>query len=227
MGLGIGGLSYNPNTDQLVGVRPGLGDLYEIDRATGATTLLYAGDYVNDSGLTYDSDRNLYWDIDWRGDLYSYDPDYGYIRLKHVTSLGAHDGVAYVPAPSGFAPPADYVAATLNDDSVHLLDDGLVDQRSFSAGAVNPNGIATDGTIIWTGHYDTQEVIGYNFAGTELFRWSGTLSQLQGMELVEGDLAVARSGNVEFFHPYDGSFVRSISSFGIRVEGIAYDGELL
>ncbi len=227
MGRGIGGLSYNPNTDQLVGVRPGFGDLYEIDRATGATTLLYDGDYTDDSGLTYDPDRNLYWDIDWSGDFYSYDPDYGYIRLTHLSGLGAYDGAAYVPAPDGFTPSADYVAAIWSDDSVHLLDDGLIDQSSFPAGAASPNGIATDGTIIWTGHFGTEEIIGYNFAGTELFRWSGTLNELQGMELVEGDLAVARSGNIEFFHPYDGTFIRSIPSFGVMVEGIAYDGTLI
>lgn len=229
MGPEIGGLSYNAKTDQLVGIEDGAGDLYEIDRATGAATLLYDGDFTNDSGLAYDPDRNLYWDIDWNGNLYSYDPDYGYIRLRHLSGLGAHDGAAYVPAPSGFAPPADYVAATWSDDSVHFLNDGLVDQSSFPAGASDPNGIANDGTIIWTGHFSTQEVVGHNFAGTELFRWAGTLSALQGMELVGGDLAVFRAGtvnNVEFFHPYDGTFIRSIPASG-DTEGLAYNGELI
>ena len=43
-------------------------------------------------------------------------------------------------------PPA-FVAATWNDDSVHLLADDLTSQGSFPAGAADPNGIATDGTM--------------------------------------------------------------------------------
>lgn len=122
--------------------------------------------------------------------------------------------------------PFYYVAATWNDDAVHLLDASLNNITSFPAGSTDPNGIATDGELIYTGHFGTQEVIAYDFFGVEQFRWSATLSGLQGMELVDGELAVYRNGLIDFFDPTDGTLIRSIPS-AFSVEGLAYDGVLL
>ncbi len=118
-----------------------------------------------------------------------------------------------------------YVAATWSDTAVHLLDSGLNDLGSFPAGASSPNGITTDGTYIYTGHFSSQEVIAYDFSGNEQFRWSATLSGLQGMTMVGGELAVARSGNIDFFDPATGTYLRTIPApESGTIEGLTYDG---
>lgn len=94
-----GGLAYNSLTDQLIGIRDGEGDLYEINRLTGQGTLLFDGPFTNNSGLTYDPDANLYWDIDWDGNLYSYDPENGFSRTTHLSGTGHFDGLMYVTSP--------------------------------------------------------------------------------------------------------------------------------
>jgi len=96
MGVGIGGLAYNSLTDQLIGIRDGSGDLYDINRTTGGQSLLFNGASVNDSGLTYDPDLNLYWDIDFNGNLFSYDPNNGFARTTHLSGLGSFDGLTYL-----------------------------------------------------------------------------------------------------------------------------------
>lgn len=96
----VGGLAYNSRDDMLVGVEDGAGDLWEIDRNTGDMNLLFAGDFTNDSGLAYDSEKHLLWDLDWSGNLYSYDIANGYARTTHKTGLGPHDGLAFVPEPT-------------------------------------------------------------------------------------------------------------------------------
>jgi len=98
MGRQIGGLAYDSRNDRLVGIEDGAGDLFEIDRGTGAQTLLFDGAFVNDSGLAYDPSRDFFWDIDWNGNLYSYDQGAGFARTTQLTGLGAHDGLAYVGA---------------------------------------------------------------------------------------------------------------------------------
>ena len=107
MANGIGGLAYDSNNDKLVGMSDGAGDLYEIDRSSGSQSLLFNGSFVNDSGLTYDYDNDIYWDIDWSGNLYSYDLNTN-IRTNHLSGLGSYDGLAYVstttvPEPSSVA----------------------------------------------------------------------------------------------------------------------------
>jgi uncharacterized protein YjiK len=96
MSAGIGGLAYDSNRDMLVGILDGSGALYDIDRSTGDQTFL-ATTATNNSGLAYDSDQDLFWDIDFSGNLYSYDPNNSYAQTKIILpGLGAHDGLAYV-----------------------------------------------------------------------------------------------------------------------------------
>jgi len=95
MNCGIGGLAFNPATDQLIGSNDEAGDLYEIDRETGAHSLLYNDAPTGASGLAYDYFQNLYWQIDAIGKLYSYDPEQAYLRVSRLTGLEAHDGLAY------------------------------------------------------------------------------------------------------------------------------------
>ncbi len=126
------------------------------------------------------------------------------------------------------APAADvrYVAGTWSDNAVHLLDADLNDLGSFPAGAAIPNGMATDGETIWSGHFSPQSVVAHDFAGNELYRWSGSLSHLQGMELVNGTLAIYQSGNIEFHDPRTGTLIRTIPGRS-GIEGLAFDGTLL
>jgi hypothetical protein len=91
----IGGLAYDSMRDMLVGMEDGVGILHNINRLDGSQDLLFDGDYINDSGLAYDSDLDLYWGVDWSGNLYSYNPTTGE-RLSLLSGLGAHDGLAYV-----------------------------------------------------------------------------------------------------------------------------------
>ncbi|MDA8431954.1 MAG: IPTL-CTERM sorting domain-containing protein [Nitrospiraceae bacterium] len=118
---------------------------------------------------------------------------------------------------------AEYVAATWSDNMVHLLDNSLNNVSSFSLGSTSPNGIATNGTLIYVGFFSTQEVIAYDFSGVEQFRWSGTLNGLQGMELVNGDLAIYQNSTVEFHNPTTGALLRTIPG-QTSIEGLAYDG---
>jgi hypothetical protein len=95
----IGGLAYNSETDALIGIEDGLGDLYLINRSTGMLTLIYDGSSTNNSGLEYDPVRNYYWDIDWSGNLFFYDIDNAYARTTALSGLDSHDGLAMVTAP--------------------------------------------------------------------------------------------------------------------------------
>ena len=122
-----------------------------------------------------------------------------------------------------------YVAATWSDNAVHFLNTGLANTGSFAVGDSNPNGIATDGVIIYTGHYSSQSVRAFDFYGNFLFSWTDShLAGLQGLELVNGELAVFSSAtNQVHFFTTAGAYLRSIPGQGNTVEGLAYDGWLL
>jgi len=122
---------------------------------------------------------------------------------------------------------AGYVAATWGDDSVHLLDDGLVSQGSFAVGQRNPNGIATDGATIWVGTFVDSTVRAFDFSGNLLYSWAG-VSGLQGMELVNGQLALhdAATTTIQYRNPLTGAPLGSIPGQS-STEGLAYDGTYL
>lgn len=123
---------------------------------------------------------------------------------------------------------SDYIAATWDDQSVHFLDSDLNSVGSFPAGSTNPNGIATDGSTIWTAHFTTQEIIAYDQTGTQLYSLSGVAGTAQGMEYVNGELVVAESGNLNFYDPVSGNLNQSLNhGQGSGIEGITYDGTLI
>jgi hypothetical protein len=123
-----------------------------------------------------------------------------------------------------------FAAAQWSDASVRLLDRTRADIGGFAAGAPNPNGIATDGLRIFTGHFSTQEVVIHDLAGAEQARWfAPELSTIMGLEYVDGELAVRNTSTISFFTPESGDFIRSITptcSDG-SPEGLAYDGAAL
>ena len=107
-GNGFGALAYDAGTDTLIGLEIAAGDLFSVNRTTAAKTLLLDGPFVNDGGLAFDTERQLLWAIDFSGNLYSYDPADGYARSTHLSGLGAHDGLAFVPDPGTSALPGRY-----------------------------------------------------------------------------------------------------------------------
>jgi len=102
-GVNLDGLAYDSKRDMVVGADAGPGDLYKIDRTNGSRTLLFDGPFFNNGGLAYDSEADLFWMIDWSGDLYSFDPNAGYARKQVLGGLGAYDGLEFIPEPGTLA----------------------------------------------------------------------------------------------------------------------------
>ncbi|MBI5083394.1 MAG: PEP-CTERM sorting domain-containing protein [Acidobacteria bacterium] len=125
------------------------------------------------------------------------------------------------------AAPIGYVAAIWGRGSVSILDTGMNPVSSFAVGNSNPNGIATDGSTIWVGAFSPSKVMAYDFAGNFLYEWAGSFSGLQGMELVNGELAIQNNTNIEFYNPLTGAYIRSIPGPGSSTEGLTYDGKYL
>lgn len=126
---------------------------------------------------------------------------------------------------------AAYVAGLWNSNSVAFLDDNFVQYGGFSlaAGQSLPNGIATDGNTIWVGSFLQNQVTRYDFAGNVLGSFNDPgFANLQGMELVHGELAVASisgPGTISFYDPISGAYIRTIGDPGVgNIEGLAFDG---
>ncbi len=96
-GMNLEGLTYNPWDEILVGMVAGDGDLYEIDRSNGSTTLLIDGDYVNSGGLAYDPVNKTYLYGDDNGNVWSYDPADSFARTTNASYFSTHiNAMAYV-----------------------------------------------------------------------------------------------------------------------------------
>jgi hypothetical protein len=102
-GENLDGLAYDSTRDMIVGGLAGPGDLYDIDRSDGSATLLYDGIFFNNCGMAYDPETDMFWMIDWSGDLYTFDPADGYSRTLVMSGLGAHDGLEFIPEPGALA----------------------------------------------------------------------------------------------------------------------------
>lgn len=101
---GLDGLAYDTNRDRLVGLYSGPGDLYEVNRANGSTTLLNDGDVVNNAGLAYDSVNDQYWYLDFSSTLATIDPDTFQRQTRAILTNQSYDGLAYViPTPASAA----------------------------------------------------------------------------------------------------------------------------
>ncbi|MEW5765548.1 MAG: hypothetical protein ACOYXN_04160 [Acidobacteriota bacterium] len=133
------------------------------------------------------------------------------------------EGAQVVTAPVGTV----FVAATWGDNRVHFLDAAMADLGSFALGSSNPNGIATDGATIYVGHFSLPGVASYDSDGNFLSQWvASEAAYLQGMDLVNGDIAIVSDPSIHFFTTA-GAYVRSIPSQGGTVEGLAFDGTVL
>jgi hypothetical protein len=153
-------------------------------------------------------------------------PPAGAIPIRLV-ALGVVGGLC---AARAAADGGGFVTCTWSDAAVHVLDESLTSLESFPAGATNPNGIATDGFLVWTAHFTTHEIVAYDFGGTVRFRWPATPA-LQGLELIDstGELAVVNAVEtaIDFYDPFSGALLRSIPAAAFATEGIAWDGARL
>jgi PEP-CTERM motif-containing protein len=149
------------------------------------------------------------------------------VSLLFLVFVALFNSVAWANAPVAF------YAATWSDSAIHRLDQNLNDLGSFPAGTIDPNGLTTDGSLIYSGHFTSNQVFAYDLSGTQQFNWSNpALQNVQGMALVNGEMAVVfdpgRSDGVTFLDPSSGAFIRSIPNVGGgTVEGMTYDGSLL
>lgn len=91
-------LSYDKTRDVLVGARAGRGSLWEVDRTTGDASLLVDRKIFNNCGMAYVPSDDLHWMIDWSGQVYTFDPDNGYMRTSVLDVGEAHDGLVFLDA---------------------------------------------------------------------------------------------------------------------------------
>jgi hypothetical protein len=94
-GVYPGGLTYRSDTSQLILLGAGSAQFLQVNPADGSTTLLGGSGFVNDNGVTWDSQQGKFFVDDYSGNLYTGDPNtWG---LTQVASLpGAFDGIIYV-----------------------------------------------------------------------------------------------------------------------------------
>ena len=108
-GRGIDGLAYDRDLDQLVGLESGGspstgGEVFEINRTTGALTSLTTQDRlrIDTNGFAYDFVNQTFWAVDFRGFLFSYDRNNGFLQEFRTVLPGGLAALTFV----GSAPPA-------------------------------------------------------------------------------------------------------------------------
>jgi hypothetical protein len=95
------GLAWDSLRNEMIGIQAGAGELYRVDLATGAGAVLSMNGFINNCGLAYEPIGDLFWAIDWSGDVFTYDPNNNYLRTSVMSVGNAHDGMAFVP---GYVP---------------------------------------------------------------------------------------------------------------------------
>ena len=125
---------------------------------------------------------------------------------------------------------AAYVAGSWANDTVEYLDAAFNSIGSFNY-AQDPNGLAVNGNNIWVTSvgFSTTDVSIYDAAGNYQSSWVPVSGNRQGMEYVNGELAVMNvgSGMIDFYDPFSGAYNRSITATNGFTEGLAYDGQYL
>jgi len=97
-GVYPGGMTYNSTTGQLILTGAGNYPFSSVDPSSGAATALSASTFINDNGVTYDADRNVYWTDDWSNNVFEFDA--GTFSPTSITTTppvsSGLDGIAYV-----------------------------------------------------------------------------------------------------------------------------------
>ncbi len=117
---------------------------------------------------------------------------------------------------------AAYVASEWNNNNVVYLDSGMNVLGTFSSGGQLPNGMASDGTYIYAGFFSPAMVNVFTLGGSPVTSWSHSSFNLQGLESVGSNLAVASGGNIDYYDALTGAPMGSIPSIGGTSEGLAY-----
>jgi hypothetical protein len=108
-----GGMDWDPDTNQMILLRSGIGSVYSIIE-DGSVTLLQTGDIIGDCDIAYDGDRGIFWAADNNGNLYQFDGSWD--RTTVATGIGQVAALEYVPDspthPSVPAPGALLLAGT-------------------------------------------------------------------------------------------------------------------
>ncbi|MGD8454284.1 MAG: PEP-CTERM sorting domain-containing protein [Phycisphaerae bacterium] len=138
-------------------------------------------------------------------------------------------GLVAVLAVTSVAGAQSLMAVSWDDQAVHYLDDEWNDVSGFQVPSQRPQGVTTDGTLIWTGHHLTTEIIAFNYSGDEQFRFLtvGYLNLTSVEYINDRELAFSNSDEIIFCDPFDGHIARTIPSQGVDVEDLAWDGEYL
>ena len=88
-----------------------------------------------------------------------------------------------------------YVTGTWNDGKANILDEDFNLIYSFSLDGSKPNGMAWDGSYIYSGHfYGGNMVYAYDTNGVLQFSWSANGSSLQGMTYANGYIIISNAG---------------------------------
>lgn len=122
---------------------------------------------------------------------------------------------------------AGFVATSLGNNNVYLLDDDMNLVSSWSTGLASANGVAVNGSTIYVGQFGSASVEIYNTSGVLLNSFSlGSpgASYLQGLAYVNGELAAANESEIRFFSATDGSYIRSIGGINGTTEALTFDG---
>lgn len=105
-GSNIGGLAYDSAQDRLIGIATGGAVIYEINRSTGAATILQSSlPSTNDVGFTYDFENNLFYSLGLNGLLIEYTPT-TFAATQIASGLPAIDGLTFIGIPSQSLLPA-------------------------------------------------------------------------------------------------------------------------
>jgi hypothetical protein len=89
------GLTYDTLTGQMILSNDA--NIYSIDVATGATTLLGSPGLGNDNGITFDALRNVFWDYNYNGQLFEIDASTYGVLNTYNPGPGEVSSIAYVP----------------------------------------------------------------------------------------------------------------------------------
>lgn len=98
-GFDVEALGYDSLRDQLIGMDLWTGDLYTVDRTTGAGTFLANDGPLDLGGVAYVPSEDALYVMTWGSQFYRYDPNDGYRRTLVSGQLPTYGGLAYVPDP--------------------------------------------------------------------------------------------------------------------------------
>ncbi|MED5621346.1 PEP-CTERM sorting domain-containing protein [Ideonella sp. BN130291] len=121
-----------------------------------------------------------------------------------------------------------YVASSFGSNSIYYLDEDLNPLSSFAVSDAFPNGVSSDGTLIFAAYFMNSSVVAYDRTGQEQFRWSDPgLYRVQGIAFVDHYIAAASDDTLYLFDARQGTYTAQLSLGQDSVEGLAYDGHFL